>query len=188
MRALIPRLIRFNFNKNNSLGIFSWIKSLTLRSLILWILLIISVTTLVGRYLVYHYELSLLANQIEVTQGAIRENRSKVESDRSKNLGILEDAQYEAILKDLERNSRIVADLLIEVSQRIPQFAWLTLLHHSKGVLSLRGVAIDPLTVSSFAQALSNSPLISRLEIKGVKQIERSGVYLQEFSLEAMLR
>ncbi len=189
MRALLPQLVRFNFNYDNRpLGVFSWIKSLSTMWILLWILVVSLVIALVIRYISHHFELLLLVNQIEATQGTIRENRSKVEASSDKIADNLTHSHFKEVLKDLERNSQDMVDILFEVSHRIPQFAWITMLHQSKGALSIQGIAIDPLTVATFAQALSNSILISRLEIKGVKQIERSGVYLQEFSLEAMLR
>lgn len=129
-----------------------------------------------------------LVNEIAAINRRIEEAQLKVSLVNSDGETQNPGGELAASLKKLKENGGAILELLSEVSRKIPQFAWLNRLHLKGGSILISGRAIDPMTVASFAQALGSSHLTSGLEIKGVKQIEQNGVYLQDFLLEASLR
>ena len=181
------RLLRINLNyRSKTYSILSRIKSLSIR----YLEIILPVTSFIALTIVYLLDLGVykaLNERVDTAQ--IEINRARESSSSRGHESVLDGDKADAKRPGGISGGRdVFLSLLSEISGSIPDFAWLTELSVRGGKISLKGRAMDSLTVANFIQARGGSNLISQLEIKAVKQFEKNGIYLQEFSAEAYLR
>jgi Tfp pilus assembly protein PilN len=72
-----------------------------------------------------------------------------------------------------------------EIATRIPKRLWLTSLSLKEGVLQLAGVSLDAEIVAAFMTSLSESPIISNVELEETKLEETEGLKLNSFKVRS---
>ena len=75
--------------------------------------------------------------------------------------------------------------IMDELSMRIPQRVWLTMMTAKGGVLVLEGNSIDAEIVADFAAALEDSPMLSHVDLQETRLEEQDGLKLSAFKMTA---
>lgn len=77
--------------------------------------------------------------------------------------------------------------LLNEITDVIPERAWLTALTNRKDTLDIKGVAFDNQTISMFMSRLEKSVFVKQVILKFSQQYKNKGVDLKQFELKVPL-
>ena len=92
------------------------------------------------------------------------------------------------VIATLERSRIGPVRILDEIATRIPKRLWLTNLSMKQGVLRLDGVSMDAEIVAAFMTSLSESPIISNVELEETKLEETEGLKLNTFKVRSSYR
>ncbi len=97
-------------------------------------------------------------------------------------------------IKELNKNRFLLAHILDEVSARIPDFTWLTMLNITsqdittptpKGTINIKGTAASNLLVADFMNRLEESPYISDVDLTVLEKKTIEKQEMMEFTLTA---
>lgn len=88
-------------------------------------------------------------------------------------------------IKTLNRNRFFVSRILDEVSSRIPEFTWLTVLNVSQSDMQIKGVTASNLLVAEFMNRLEESPYIFNVDLTVLEKKEVENTEMMEFTLTA---
>ncbi|MEO0142527.1 MAG: PilN domain-containing protein [candidate division WOR-3 bacterium] len=97
-------------------------------------------------------------------------------------------------IKELNKNRFLLAHILDEVSARIPDFTWLTMLNitsqdittpNPKGTINIKGTAASNLLVADFMNRLEESPYISNVDLTVLEKKTVEKQEMMEFTLTA---
>ena len=90
-----------------------------------------------------------------------------------------------APIKQLNRNRFFIAHILDEVSERMPDFTWLTALTADSTNMDIRGIAASNLFVADFMNRLEESPYIFNVDLSVLEKKVIEKQEMMEFSLTA---
>ncbi|MDQ5984689.1 MAG: hypothetical protein CSYNP_00385 [Syntrophus sp. SKADARSKE-3] len=94
-----------------------------------------------------------------------------------------------AVIGDLEKNRSYPIRMLADIASQVPiKDLWLDKLSENGVSLMLEGKARDNFAIVRFMRSLEGSMYIQSVELVSSKQIEVSGIKLQQFSLTCVLR
>ncbi len=89
------------------------------------------------------------------------------------------------VIDDLEKNRTGPVRIMDEIATRIPKRMWLTELKMNAGVMTLEGVSLDAEIVAAFLTSLSESKLISDVELDSTRLEEKDGLKLNTFEISS---
>ena len=92
------------------------------------------------------------------------------------------------VIAALERSRIGPVRVLDEIATRIPKRLWLTNLSMQQGMLRLQGVSMDAEIVAAFMTSLSESPIISDVDLEETKLEETEGLKLHIFRVRSAYR
>lgn len=87
----------------------------------------------------------------------------------------------------LKMNKSGPVHLLADLTESIPERAWLMASTQKGETMEIRGLALDPQTVSNFMRKLEETPSFGEVDLSYSKQTLKDGVPIQEFSVLAKL-
>lgn len=90
-----------------------------------------------------------------------------------------------AVIAELERNRQGPVRIMDELATRIPKRMWLTKLEMRNGRLELNGVSLDAEIVAAFLASLSESELLSAVELDETRLEETDGLKLNSFKIQS---
>jgi Tfp pilus assembly protein PilN len=90
-----------------------------------------------------------------------------------------------APIKQLNRNRFVIAHILDEVSDRVPDFTWLTLVNADSSKMDIKGVAASNLLVADFMNRLEESPYIHNVDLTVLEKKVIEKQEMMEFTLTA---
>ena len=88
-------------------------------------------------------------------------------------------------IKTLNQNRFFIAHILDEVSSRIPEFTWLTILNISQNEMQVKGVTASNLLVAEYMNRLEESPYIYNVDLTVLEKKEIKNTEMMEFTLTA---
>jgi type IV pilus assembly protein PilN len=88
-----------------------------------------------------------------------------------------------AVIARLERDRKAPVRIMDELSNRIPERLWLREMRLRDGVLELKGASTDNEVVAAFMTSLSESPMLTRVELQETALKEQDNVKLNEFKI-----
>jgi len=97
-------------------------------------------------------------------------------------------------IKQLNKNRFLLAHILDEVSARLPEFTWLTMLNvtsqdittpNLKGTINIKGTTASNLLVADFMNRLEDSPYISNVDLTVLEKKTVEKQEMMEFTLTA---
>ncbi len=91
------------------------------------------------------------------------------------------------VISRLDKNRTGQVRILDEVATRIPERMWIEKLTFKDSEMLVKGVSIDAEVVAEFLSALSESPLISDVELEGTTVQDTNGLLLNKFSVRCKL-
>lgn len=96
------------------------------------------------------------------------------------------------LVKELDRNRYVWPHLLVEVSRALPGVAWIVSMERTSSLpgldLVIRGVAANPLAITSFVRNLREQPHVGSATIQGSSRQQVEGVTAQSFTLRLSYR
>jgi type IV pilus assembly protein PilN len=90
-----------------------------------------------------------------------------------------------APIRQLNKNRFFIAHVLDEVSNRVPDFTWLTTLNADSVSLDIKGIAASNLLVADFMNRLEESPYISNVDLSVLEKKVIEKQEMMEFTLTA---
>jgi len=90
-----------------------------------------------------------------------------------------------APIRYLNKNRFFIAHIIDEVSDRIPDFTWLTLLSSDSTRMDIKGVAASNLLVADFMNRLEESPYIYNVDLTVLEKKVIEKQEMMEFTLTA---
>lgn len=90
-----------------------------------------------------------------------------------------------APIKQLNKNRFFIAHILDEVSARIPDFTWLTMVNADSSSMDIKGVAASNLLVADFMNRLEESPYIHNVDLTVLEKKVIEKQEMMEFTLTA---
>ncbi len=97
-----------------------------------------------------------------------------------------------ALVRELDQNRFAWPHLMDEVSQALPNRAWLTSITRQSGLPDLRvrieGAATSPLVITQFVRALEGSSFVSDVRIENSQRGDAEGMVTQDFELSVGYR
>lgn len=87
----------------------------------------------------------------------------------------------------LKMNKSGPVHILADLTEAIPERAWLMQSSQKGETMEIRGLALDPQTVSNFMRKLEETPSFGEVDLSYSKQMMKDNVPIQEFSLLAKL-
>jgi type IV pilus assembly protein PilN len=90
-----------------------------------------------------------------------------------------------APIRHLNKNRFFIAHIIDEVSDRIPDFTWLTLLSSDSTRMDIKGVAASNLLVADFMNRLEESPYIHNVDLTVLEKKVIEKQEMMEFTLTA---
>lgn len=90
-----------------------------------------------------------------------------------------------APIKQLNKNRFFIAHILDEVSERIPDFTWITMLNADSINLDIKGIAASNLLVADFMNRLEESPYIFNVDLSVLEKKVIEKQEMMEFTLTA---
>ena len=90
-----------------------------------------------------------------------------------------------APIRQLNRNRFFIAHILDEVSDRVPDFTWLTLVNADSSMMDIKGVAASNLLVADFMNRLEESPYIHNVDLTVLEKKVIEKQEMMEFTLTA---
>ncbi len=88
-------------------------------------------------------------------------------------------------IKMLNQNRFFIAHILDEVSSRVPEFTWLTILNVSQNEMQVKGVTASNLLVAEYMNRLEESPYIYNVDLSVLEKKEIENTEMMEFTLTA---
>ncbi len=92
-----------------------------------------------------------------------------------------------APIKELNRNRFFIAHVLDEISNRLPEFTWLTTLDATQSSLTLKGYTASNLLVAEFMNRLEESSYVSNVDLTVLEKKAVEKQEMMEFTLTASL-
>jgi type IV pilus assembly protein PilN len=90
-----------------------------------------------------------------------------------------------APIRQLNRNRFFIAHILDEVSDRVPDFTWLTLVNADSSMMDIKGVAASNLLVADFMNRLEESPYIHNVDLTVLEKKVIEKQEMMQFTLTA---
>jgi type IV pilus assembly protein PilN len=90
-----------------------------------------------------------------------------------------------APIRQLNRNRFFIAHILDEVSERMPDFTWLTALSADSVKMDIKGIAASNLLVADFMNRLEESPYIFNVDLSILEKKVIEKQEMMEFTLTA---
>ncbi len=90
-----------------------------------------------------------------------------------------------APIRQLNKNRFFIAHILDEVSSRIPDFTWLTVVNTDSSLMDIKGVAASNLLVAEFMNRLEESPYIHNVDLTVLEKKVIEKQEMMEFTLTA---
>jgi type IV pilus assembly protein PilN len=90
-----------------------------------------------------------------------------------------------APIKQLNKNRFFIAHILDEISDRVPDFTWLTMLNADSTKLDIKGIAASNLLVADFMNRLEESPYIYNVDLSVLEKKIIEKQEMMEFTLTA---
>ncbi len=90
-----------------------------------------------------------------------------------------------APIKQLNRNRFFIAHILDEISERVPDFTWITMLNADSTNLDIKGIAASNLLVADFMNRLEESPYIHNVDLSVLEKKVIEKQEMMEFTLTA---
>ncbi len=90
-----------------------------------------------------------------------------------------------APIKQLNKNRFFISHILDEVSDRIPDFTWLTMVNADSTSMDIKGVAASNLLVADFMNRLEESPYIHNVDLTVLEKKVIEKQEMMEFTLTA---
>jgi Tfp pilus assembly protein PilN len=121
-------------------------------------------------------------NQLNVKLNELKVYKAAVDSleNRERELAALI-----APIQLLNKNRFFIAHILDEVSDRVPDFTWLTLLNTDSTRIDIKGIAASNLLVADFMNRLEESPYISNVDLTVLEKKVIEKQEMMEFTLTA---
>jgi|UniRef100_A0A7C6EGR7 type IV pilus assembly protein PilN len=91
-------------------------------------------------------------------------------------------------IKELNQNRFLIAHILDEISARIPEFTWLTMLNVSSQSIDIKGTTASNLLVAEFMNRLEESPYISNVDLTVLEKKTVEKQEMMEFTLTANVK
>uniref|UniRef100_A0A7V1EHX3 PilN domain-containing protein n=1 Tax=candidate division WOR-3 bacterium TaxID=2052148 RepID=A0A7V1EHX3_UNCW3 len=91
-------------------------------------------------------------------------------------------------IKQLNQNRFLIAHILDEISARIPEFTWLTMLNVSTQNIDIKGTTASNLLVAEFMNRLEESPYISNVDLTVLEKKTVEKQEMMEFTLTANVK
>lgn len=92
-----------------------------------------------------------------------------------------------APIRQLNRNRFFIAHILDEVSDRVPDFTWLTLVNADSSMMDIKGVAASNLLVADFMNRLEESPYIHNVDLTVLEKKVIEKQEMMQFTLTASI-
>jgi type IV pilus assembly protein PilN len=92
-----------------------------------------------------------------------------------------------APIRQLNRNRFFIAHILDEVSDRVPDFTWLTLVNADSSKMDIKGVAASNLLVADFMNRLEESPYIHNVDLTVLEKKVIEKQEMMQFTLTASI-
>ncbi len=122
----------------------------------------------------------IVAAQAEL--GSLEEVRKEVDRFKAEREEI---EKKLGVIDVLERARTGPVRILDQIATRIPKRLWLTSLSMKSGVLRLDGMSLDAEIVAAFMTSLSESPIISKVELEETKLEVTEGLKLNTFKIRS---
>jgi len=90
-----------------------------------------------------------------------------------------------APIRQLNKNRFFIAHILDELSERIPDFTWLTVINTDSTLMDIKGVAASNLLVAEFMNRLEESPYIHNVDLTVLEKKVIEKQEMMEFTLTA---
>jgi type IV pilus assembly protein PilN len=90
-----------------------------------------------------------------------------------------------APIRQLNKNRFFISHILDEVSERIPDFTWLTVVNADSSQMDIKGVAASNLLVADFMNRLEESPYIHNVDLTVLEKKVIEKQEMMEFTLTA---
>lgn len=116
---------------------------------------------------------------------ALREKTKKVENLEKSKLLLKEKLMT---ISELKAKKNGPVHVLHDITQAIPQQAWLTGISQKSDALEFQGFALDNQTISVFMKTLEASPYFGAVDLVDSRLQKKDGVPLQKFILLVKLR
>ncbi len=91
-------------------------------------------------------------------------------------------------IKELNKNRFLIAHILDEISSRIPEFTWLTMLNVSTQNINIKGTTASNLLVAEFMNRLEESPYIANVDLTVLEKKTVEKQEMMEFTLTANVK
>ncbi len=91
-------------------------------------------------------------------------------------------------IKELNQNRFLIAHILDEISARIPEFTWLTMLNVSTQNIDIKGTTASNLLVAEFMNRLEESPYIGNVDLTVLEKKTVEKQEMMEFTLTANVK
>jgi type IV pilus assembly protein PilN len=91
-------------------------------------------------------------------------------------------------IRELNQNRFLIAHILDEVSARIPEFTWLTMLNVSAQSINIKGTTASNLLVADFMNRLEESPYIADVDLTVLEKKTIEKQEMMEFTLTANVK
>ncbi|MGB9720081.1 MAG: PilN domain-containing protein [bacterium] len=91
-------------------------------------------------------------------------------------------------IRELNQNRFLIAHILDEVSARIPEFTWLTMLNVSAQNINIKGTTASNLLVADFMNRLEESPYIANVDLTVLEKKTVEKQEMMEFTLTASVK
>ncbi len=91
-------------------------------------------------------------------------------------------------IRELNQNRFLIAHILDEISARIPEFTWLTMLNVTSQNISIKGTTASNLLVADFMNRLEESPYIANVDLTVLEKKTIEKQEMMEFTLTANVK
>lgn len=91
------------------------------------------------------------------------------------------------VIATLKRNKAGPVRVLDDLNLALPERAWIVEVKENSGQLHISGIALDNQTIATFMKDLGQSDYFSNVELGETKMIDKKGVKVREFSLDAKI-
>jgi type IV pilus assembly protein PilN len=121
-------------------------------------------------------------NQLNVKLDELKIYKAAVDSLETREREL---AALIAPIKQLNKNRFFIAHILDEISDRVPDFTWLTMLNADSTKLDIKGIAASNLLVADFMNRLEESPYIYNVDLSVLEKKIIEKQEMMEFTLTA---
>lgn len=120
----------------------------------------------VAVWLSLSYRVAQIQNEVEVVQRSINTMRSKNRESLEIEATVTRLSKLAEEISAIKLNQVGVAQLMIDLSRKIPEKVWLTSLEKKGPNLALQGYAIADFDLASFQRALETLPYVKTVELE----------------------